>query len=141
VFKYCLLAACSQEHLSLGDMPQIATSIRHCCDVPGPLRQLKRQTNVNQASSALTAVSAAAELDPRHSHDASWWRGLSEQGLCGNPELRRVVHVHQVPGCVVQSNCTVRKYRLQLEDHHTGLSVAVKAVDLSQNRCVLPSFS
>lgn len=61
-----------------------------------------------------------------------WWHALAERS--GSVKLAQVTGAEPQEGTVVQSNCTIRRYRLRFEASD-GVSVVVKQVDLAQNKC------
>lgn len=137
--------------------------VRICCrslraSVDGPARKWHRHRNeirpsLNATRSVCTIpsamrsdvsikdVSKPLELDPaRAANNAAWWRDLAQRSSFSNKELFGVVQVNQLPGSIIQSNCTVCFYHLKLEDGRS-LRVALKDVDLSKNKCVATSCS
>lgn len=64
--------------------------------------------------------------------DSNWWHALAERA--GSDSLSRVTAAQPREGDIVQSNCVIRKFTLQL-DKSEQLFVVLKQVNLAENRC------
>jgi hypothetical protein len=72
------------------------------------------------------------------SNDLSWWTTLGRH--CGNLELAQVAKVEQEQDrTIVQSNCSVKAFRLHSSDGYFR-RVVLKQVNLLQNKCVSKPF-
>ena len=70
--------------------------------------------------------------------DPQWWHDFADHAECF--KLSRVTRAEPQEGTIVQSNCVIRRFKLQIDDGKQ-ISVVLKQVDLAKNRCAPCMFT